>query len=158
MIGLLKMSLSISQSRLKEIRNALPVILWVRWGNRTRISTLFSLGAVIRKRSLCPWDPCISGASVDPRRTRCAYICEFSINWPVFTLFVALFVKTDTSLSPHTPPRSYGTLWRLTSRSFPFASSHNSSLGRLRVGAPSENLLLLRRRFFPSLNYVCDAG
>ena len=22
-------------------------------------------------------------ASVDPRGTRCAYICEFSINWPV---------------------------------------------------------------------------
>ena len=41
MITLLKMSLSISQSRLKEIRNALPVILWVRWDNRTRISTLF---------------------------------------------------------------------------------------------------------------------
>ena len=96
MIGLLKMSLFISQSRLKEIRKALPVVLWVRWGNRTRISTLFSLGAVIRKRSLCPWDPCISGASVDPRGTRCAYICEFSINWPVFMLFIALFVTTDT--------------------------------------------------------------
>ena len=33
--------------------------------------------------------------------TRCAYICEFGINWPVFMLFIALFVKTDRQLSPY---------------------------------------------------------
>ena len=40
MIGLLKRPLPISQSRWKEIWNALPVVRWVRWGARTRISAL----------------------------------------------------------------------------------------------------------------------
>ena len=35
------------------------------------------------------------GASVDPRGTRCAYICEFSINWPVACcLFLSLLERT----------------------------------------------------------------
>ena len=41
MIGLLKRPPSICQSDWKEIRKALPVIRWVRWGHRTRISSLF---------------------------------------------------------------------------------------------------------------------
>ena len=40
MIGLLKKPLSICQSRRKEIWNPLPVIRWVRWGAKTRISAL----------------------------------------------------------------------------------------------------------------------
>ena len=44
---------------------------------------------------------------------------------------------------------------RLRARLFPKLIS---TLGRLRVGAPSENLLLLRRRYFPCLDSVCDAG
>ena len=40
MIGLLKKPLSICQSRWKEIWNPLPVIRWVRWGAKTRISAL----------------------------------------------------------------------------------------------------------------------
>ena len=39
-ISLLKMPLSICQSRIKEIRNALPVIRWVCWVPRRRISAL----------------------------------------------------------------------------------------------------------------------
>ena len=44
---------------------------------------------------------------------------------------------------------------RLRARLFP---KRISTLGRLRVEAPSENLLPLRRRYFKSLDYVCDAG
>jgi len=40
MIGLLKKPLWICKSRRKEIQNAIPVIGWVRWGPRTRISAL----------------------------------------------------------------------------------------------------------------------
>ena len=40
MIGILKMPLSINQSGWKEIRNAFPVIRWVRWEARTRILAL----------------------------------------------------------------------------------------------------------------------
>ena len=40
MIGLLKKPLSICQSRRKEIWNPLPVIRWVRWGAKRRISAL----------------------------------------------------------------------------------------------------------------------
>ena len=40
MIGLLKRPLSICQSGWKEIQNALPVIRWVRWVSRRRISAL----------------------------------------------------------------------------------------------------------------------
>ena len=40
MIGLLKKPLSICKSRRKEIQDAIPVIGWVRWGPRTRISAL----------------------------------------------------------------------------------------------------------------------
>ena len=39
MIGLLKTSLPICQSRWKEIQNALLVIRWVHWESRTRISS-----------------------------------------------------------------------------------------------------------------------
>ena len=40
MIGLLKKPLWICKSRWKEIQNAIPVIGWVCWGPRTRISAL----------------------------------------------------------------------------------------------------------------------
>ena len=42
MIGLLKRPLSICQSGWKEIRNALPVIRWVRWVPRTRYLCCFA--------------------------------------------------------------------------------------------------------------------
>ena len=42
MIGPLKKALSICQSGWKEIRNTFPVIRWIRWGPRTRISALLS--------------------------------------------------------------------------------------------------------------------
>ena len=53
------------------------------------------------------------GASVDPRGTRCAYICEFSINWPVACcLFLSLLERTlDTYfVSPPTSPQLWHTL------------------------------------------------
>ena len=80
-------------------------------------------------------------------------------------LFIALFVKTDTRhlvCPPTNLPAAMahsGALApapsRLRARLFP---KRISTLGRLRVEAPSENLLPLRRRYFKSLDYVCDAG
>ena len=89
------------------------------------ILTLFSLSAVTHKGSLCP---CISiSAHLWIRGgTCCAYICEFIINWPVFMRFISLFVKTDTRhlvCRSDPPPRSDGTLWRLTFPSFPPSGS-----------------------------------
>ena len=86
-----------------------------------------------------------SSASVDPRRNSLCIYLEFSINWPVFILFIALFFKTDTrhlvcrpthlpvamAHSGALPPAPSS----LRARLFPF-----SSLGRLRVGAPGGKL------------------
>ena len=55
---------------------------------------LYSQWGPSRTNALCvPCDPC----TVDLRgNSLCSYICEFGINWPVFMLFIPLFVKTDT--------------------------------------------------------------
>ena len=74
---------------------------------------------------------------------------EFSINSPVLScLFLSSLKRTpDTRSLPHPPPRSDGWSLCLSSRFFPPPGSplpiSYLNLGRLGVGAPGENLLLL---------------
>ena len=53
MIGLILKPLSICQWGWREIRNALPVIRWVRWGPRIRISALFRRRYLPRINYVC---------------------------------------------------------------------------------------------------------
>ena len=61
-------------------------------------------------------------ASVDPRGTRCAYICEFSINWPVACcLFLSSLKRTLDTLvcRPTHLPAAMVHSGAFSSRSFP---------------------------------------
>ena len=72
---------------------------------------LYSHWGPSRTNAPCvPWDPCtvnLQGNSL------CSYICEIGIN-----SFFRQNGHQSPSLSPHPPPRSNGTLWRLISLSF----------------------------------------
>ena len=53
MIGLFKMSLSICQSGQKEIQNVVPIIVWVQYWPRTRISVLLCRRCLLGLDYIC---------------------------------------------------------------------------------------------------------
>ena len=92
MIGLLKNPLSICQSGWKEIRNALPVIHWVRWEPRTRISAIVRRRLKPRLNYVCDANKCSKETWGAPSLT--AKTCESDT--PFVMSFITIHIASES--------------------------------------------------------------